>query len=155
MDVEKTLKAKAKVAAQAEAMERDLSAIRRALRQPLEVEIAGGGLTVPQTLVMRAIVHQQGISLKELSKQVSLAHSTVSGIVDRLEKRSMIERRPDQADGRVCRIYPSVEVVNFVREQIPMLSRRPLQAALERATIGERVAIGEAVKRLRELVEKP
>ena len=36
---------------------------------------------------MRIVVRNDGISLKELSAAVNLAHSTVSGIVDRLEKR--------------------------------------------------------------------
>jgi DNA-binding MarR family transcriptional regulator len=42
---------------------------------------------VPQSAVIQAVVKHDGISLKDLSREVSLAHSTVSGIVDRLEKR--------------------------------------------------------------------
>jgi DNA-binding MarR family transcriptional regulator len=141
------------IAVLAERMEQDLSAIRRALRKPLEAEFAKGALTVPQTAVMRAVVRQQGISLKELSRQVSLAHSTVSGIVDRLEKRRMIERRADLEDGRASRIYPTAAVAEFVREQIPRLSRGPLEDALERATKAERAAIATALQRLRELLE--
>src|SRR5260370_34550614 len=78
--------ARAEIAAQAQRMERDLSVIRRTLRKPLEAEVAKGELTVPQSAVMQVVVRQNGISLKDLSREVSLAHSTVSGIVDRLEK---------------------------------------------------------------------
>ena len=60
-------------------MELDLSGIRRALRRPLEAEVAKGGLTMPQTNVMQVVVRHDGISLKDLSHAVSLAHSTVSG----------------------------------------------------------------------------
>ncbi len=81
------------LSAEVEEMERSLGAIRRALRKPLDAEVAKGNLTAPQTGVMQAVVRSNGISLKELSHAVSLAHSTVSGIVDRLEKRGMIERR--------------------------------------------------------------
>lgn len=137
----------------AEAMEKDLGAIRRALRKPLETEMARGELTVPQTAVMRVVVRQGGVSLKDLSGEVSLAHSTVSGIVDRLEKRGMVERRADPEDGRTSRIYPTAVVAEFVREQIPRLSRGPLEDALERATKAERAAIGEALRRLRELLK--
>lgn len=136
-------------------MERDLGAIRRALRKPLETEVARGELTAPQISVMRVVVGNHGINLKELSSAVSLAHSTVSGIVDRLEKRGMIERRVDGQDGRINRIYPTEVVNNFVREQIPALSRRPLQIALERTSQTERAAIGSAVRRLRELLDQP
>ncbi|UWZ84174.1 MarR family winged helix-turn-helix transcriptional regulator [Occallatibacter riparius] len=142
------------ISAQAERMEKDLGAIRRALRRPLEAEVARGELTIPQSAVMQAVVQHDGISLKDLSREVSLAHSTVSGIVDRLEKRGMIERRTDAADGRVTRIHPTVIVRKFVREQIPALSRGPLQTALERAKAGEREGLVAAVARLRELLEE-
>jgi DNA-binding MarR family transcriptional regulator len=142
------------VAKQAERMEQDLSGIRRALRRPLEAEVAKGELTLPQGAVMREVVRNHGISLKDLSRAVSLAHSTVSGIVGRLEKRGLIERRPDPADGRVSCIYPTAVVAEFVRERIPVLRRGPLQAALERATAEERASIGEALRRLRELLEE-
>ncbi|MGA8671595.1 MAG: MarR family transcriptional regulator [Terracidiphilus sp.] len=142
------------IAALAEQMERDLSGIRRALRRPLDAEVAKGELTAPQTSVMQVVVRQDGISLKDLSKEVSLAHSTVSGIVDRLEKRGLLSRRPDPQDGRISRVYPTAVVREFVRNQIPMLTRGPLEAALERLKPAERVALGDAVKRLRELLEK-
>jgi DNA-binding MarR family transcriptional regulator len=135
-------------------MDRDLGAIRRALRRPLEAEVARGEITVPQSAVMQAVVRHDGISLKELSREVSLAHSTVSGIVDRLEKRGMIERRADAADGRVTRIHPTVVVRKFVREQIPVLSRGPLLAALKRAEAEERDGLVAAVGRLRELLDE-
>jgi len=149
----KTVAKISSIAAQAERLEQDLGAIRRALRKPLETEMARGELTVPQTAVMRVVVRQHGVSLKELSREVSLAHSTVSGIVDRLEKRGMVERRADPEDGRTSRIYPTIIVADFVREQLPRLSRGPLEDALGRATKAERAAIGGALRRLRELLE--
>ena len=138
----------------AEQAEGDLGAIRRALRKPLEGAVARGELTAPQTAVMRVAVKHDGISLKELSNAVSLAHSTVSGIVDRLERRGLIERRANSADGRVSLIYPAAVVKDFVRDQIPALARKPLEAALERAKPAERVAIGNALRHLRELLEQ-
>ena len=49
---------------------------------------------------MHVLVHSEGISLRALSKELGLAHSTVSGIVDRLEKRGMVVRQTDEADRR-------------------------------------------------------
>ncbi len=141
------------ISAQAERMDQDLNAIRRALRKPLEAEVARGELTAPQISVMRVVVRWRGVSLKDLSREVSLAHSTVSGIVDRLEKRGLVERRADPEDGRTSRIHPTAVVAEFVREQIPRLSRGPLERALENATRAERAAIAGALVRLRELLE--
>jgi DNA-binding MarR family transcriptional regulator len=142
------------LAEQAAQIDRDLSGIKRALRKPLDAEVSKGELTVPQKAAMAVIVRHHGISLKDLSREVSLAHSTVSGIVDRLEKRGMLVRRQDPQDGRITRVHPSSVVEAFVRDRIPILAQGPLQGALARATEKERAAIAKSLKRLRELLEK-
>ena len=142
------------IATLAEQLEQDLSGIRRALRKPLDAEVAKGELTGPQMNVMRVVVRSDGISLKDLSQAVNLAHSTVSGIVDRLEKRGMIERRAYAADLRVSSIYPTAVVKEFVRNEIPALRRRPLEEALERVSPAERATIGSAIRLLREILEQ-
>lgn len=101
---------------------------------------------------MREVVRNEGVNLRDLSRTVNLAHSTVSGIIDRLEKRGMIERRPDPQDGRMSCIHPTAPVREFVREHLPVLSRGPLLAALERASPAERTSISAALRRLRELL---
>lgn len=147
-------KAKERLAAQSERMERDLSAIRRAMRKPFEADVARGALTIPQMALMQEVVAQPGIKLKELSQRMSLAHSTVSGIVDRLEKRGMLERRADRSDGRVSSLHPTAVVSKYVREQIPVLAQGPLQKALAHATPAECDQIARALQRLRELLEQ-
>ena len=142
--------------AQVEQIEQDLRGIRRALRRPLETEIAKGELTAPQTAVMREVVRSEGVNLRDLSRAVSLAHSTVSGIVDRLEKRGLVERRAGANDGRLSCIYPTTPVREFVLKRLPALSRGPLVRAFEQATLEERTSISVALRRLRELLgEQP
>jgi len=140
-------------AAIAEELLLNLGLIRRALRKPLQQQIARGALTGPQQAAMGVIVRQQGISLKELSREVGLAHSTVSGIVDRLERRGMIERRPDNADGRITQIHATKAVTEFVREQIPLLRRGPMVEALEKVSLTEREQMAKAIRRLREVLD--
>jgi DNA-binding MarR family transcriptional regulator len=135
-------------------IESDLRAIQRSLRKPIEAQVARGALTLPQTAVMSEVVAHSGISLKELSKKVSLAHSTVSGILDRLEKRGMIERRPDKKDGRISSIFPTAVVSKFVREELPAITRAPLRVALQHAAPVECEQIERALRRLRELLEQ-
>jgi DNA-binding MarR family transcriptional regulator len=139
----------------AEAIDRDLRAIRERIRRPLEAEIARGNLTGPQQSVMHALVQSGGMSLKELSAHLGLAHSTVSGIVDRLQERGMIERRTSETDRRVTRIGVTRQVRDFVRSSIPGLLLHPLEEALARATAAQRRAIVEGLKTLREVLEKP
>src|SRR5262245_54725995 len=95
---------KSDLTAMAAEIDRDLRAIRKLLRRPLEADITRGGLTGPQQQAMSVLVRSDGLSLKQLSRELALAHSTVSGIVDRLEKRGMVERRPDESDRRSSRV---------------------------------------------------
>lgn len=118
---------------EAKRIEAQLQAIRRMLRQRLEAEFARGELTAPQRMVMGELVRVDGMSLKELSARVSLAHSTVSGIVDRLEKQGMVERAAHATDGRVTVIRASGAVRRFMRTRMPALTLTPLLKALERA----------------------
>ena len=135
-------------------MDRDLSAIRRALRKPLNAEVARGELTIPQTAVMRIVVRTPGIRLSDLSKEVSLAHSTVSGIVDRLVKRGLVKRVPDEVDRRIMRVRPTELVDTWIEQQLPALKLGPLQAALQRANPEERDGLVKAVSRLRKLLSR-
>ena len=118
---------------EAKRIEGQLQAIRRKLRQRLEAEFARGELTAPQRMVMGELVRTEGMSLKQLSARVSLAHSTVSGIVDRLEKQGMVEREVHATDRRVTMIRASVAVRQFLKKKMPALTLTPLVQALQRA----------------------
>jgi len=142
------------IRASAQQIERDLRAIREIIRRPLDAEFARGNLTGPQQSAMRALINSQGMSLKELSAQLGLAHSTVSGIVDRLEARGLIERRPDVTDARLTRIIVTRAVRNFVRETIPELSAHPLTEALRRVQPSDRRRIIDGVQTLRKALEE-
>ena len=146
--------AKQQILAVAAEIDRDLRAIRQVLRQPVEAEIARGKLTGPQQSAMRVLVASGGMSLKDLSKELGLVHSTVSGIVDRLEKQGMVKRQADQADRRVSKIVPSDVVREWVRETMPSLEMHPLAQALRSATPTERQQVREGVRLLHELLRR-
>jgi DNA-binding MarR family transcriptional regulator len=138
----------------AQEVDQHLSAIRQRLREPLETEFASGGLTGPQRMVMQALVQSEGLSLKQLSARVSLAHSTVSGIVDRLETRGMVIRRKDESDGRATVIAPSGAVRDFLSKRMPELAISPLTEALGTASDSEKATVLRGLKKLRTLVER-
>ena len=135
----------------AQEIDRHLRTIREQLRKPVEAEFARGELTGP---VMQILVHSEGLSLKELSRQVGLAHSTVSGIVDRLEKRGMVRREQDKKDGRFSTIAVSEEVRAYLRNTLPKLTIHPLVEALGRAEPAERAGILKGLRTLRRLIEQ-
>jgi DNA-binding MarR family transcriptional regulator len=147
------MKRPADLAGMAQDLELDLRAIRERIRQPLEAEIARGNLTGPQQSVLRVLLDSEGLSLKELSAQLGLAHSTVSGIVDRLQERGLVERQTDEIDRRLTRIAVTQAVRDFVRKTLPELTIHPLVEALRRADEAQRRAIVKGLKTLRNMLE--
>jgi DNA-binding MarR family transcriptional regulator len=137
----------------AQEIDRHLRAVRQILRRPGEAEFSRGGLTGPQRNVMQAVVNSYGASLKDLCRQVGLAHSTVSGIVDRLEKRGFVERRVNEKDRRCSVIIASKAVRGHVRDILPALIVHPLVEALRYAKPAEQKAIVEGLRALRRVVE--
>lgn len=64
------------------------------------------GINAPQGMVLRIIGKEKKIKVTELSSKLSLPNSTLSGILDRLEKQAMIIRERSQEDRRV--VYVSI-----------------------------------------------
>ncbi|MGY1451632.1 MarR family winged helix-turn-helix transcriptional regulator [Streptomyces sp. SS8] len=48
-----------------------------------------------------ALLHHQCLPMREIARRLKCEPSNVTGIVDRLESRGLVERRPDPADRRV------------------------------------------------------
>jgi len=144
----------AKLRELAQQTERRLNIIQRGMRQRLHAEFARGNLTAPQRLVMSVLVPTQGLSLKQLSEAVSLAHSTVSGIVDRLEKQGLIERQTHPTDRRITLLVASPPVREFMETRMPELALHPLLEALRHASPTEQRAITRGLDTLIQLLPR-
>jgi DNA-binding MarR family transcriptional regulator len=138
----------------AQQTERQLNIIQRCMRQRLQAEFARGNLTGPQRLVMSALVRTQGLSLKQLSEAVSLAHSTVSGIVDRLVKQGLIERQTHATDRRITLLVASHAVREFLDTRMPELALHPLLEALRHASPTELRSITKGLDTLVQLLAR-
>jgi DNA-binding MarR family transcriptional regulator len=143
------------LALMAREIDQHLAAIRQALRRPVEAEIARGHLTGPQLNAMHILVQSGGLSLKELSRQMGLAHSTASGVIDRLEKRGLVERQGHPDDRRITTIMASKQVRDYLRDRWPALAMHPLLAALRRAKPADRRLILDGLRALRRALEPP
>jgi len=76
------------------------SEIARLFRRRFEDEARVHGLTLPQWRVLSELHRQDGISQVALAATVDTEPMTLSGILDRLEKRGIISRFSDPSDSR-------------------------------------------------------
>ena len=62
------------------------------------------GLTGPQLSVVKLLEQLGDVSLSELSDKIRAQNSTVTGIVDRMEREGLVDRRRSTEDRRVVHI---------------------------------------------------
>jgi DNA-binding MarR family transcriptional regulator len=62
------------------------------------------GITGPQRLVLRIVGQFPGLSAKELARIVHLHPSTITGILQRLVEKGLLERKGDPRDRRRIRL---------------------------------------------------
>jgi len=58
------------------------------------------GLTGPQLIILREISQTDKITASDISKAISLSQATVTGVLDRLEKRGYLVRKRSKQDRR-------------------------------------------------------
>jgi DNA-binding MarR family transcriptional regulator len=139
-------------------IEQLLRVIRHEMLRVFREDQSRGQLTPPQMQAMVALFQADqsgapdGLMLKELSERMGLAHSTVSGIIDRLERRGMVQRQVDPADRRSTRIVMTERVRAYIEQQLIPHLHNPLLLALRYATGEEREAILTSLSTLHRLL---
>jgi DNA-binding MarR family transcriptional regulator len=141
-----------KEAAEIARLLRDIN--RRYRDQPIEADISRSGLTFQQISAVTVLYERGPLSLKELSRELGLSHSTVSGIVDRLQRRGYVSRKVDTADRRITRIGVTGEVKRYVEESMPTGQAGRLEPALRSATRDQRRMIRDGLALLESLLEE-
>jgi len=139
---------------EAEVITDSFNEIHALLRRSSQRDIAGIGLTAPQVDLLRQLSLNDGLTLTQLSERLSLAHSTVSGIVDRLERKQLVERRPDQQDRRIRCIYLGQPVRAYLQHQVTSARANLLIGALQDAQPTDRAQIIAGLATLARLLRR-
>lgn len=103
--------------------------------------VAELGLSPPQAFALRHMDPDRPVTMSELADVLFCDASNVTGLVDRLEARGIVERRADERDRRVKTVVFTPEglelrerIVALMNEPPPAitgLSRKDQQALLE------------------------
>ena len=78
-------------------------------------------MTMSQGWVLVHLVRENGLRQLELAERLDIATVTTSKLIDRLEARGYVERRPDPEDRRSNRVYatpPAKELVKVMTRTI-------------------------------------
>jgi DNA-binding MarR family transcriptional regulator len=100
--------------------------VARLLRVDADKRARVNGMTRAQWAILIWLERQPGISQKELSEILEVEPITVARLIDRLEGRGMVERRPDPRDRRIWRLHllrPARDVLHEIDEQRAGMTR--------------------------------
>lgn len=79
------------------------------IRQNIEHQFREMHLTGPQGMIMGILSNFGEMKISDLSEKIGLSNSTVSGIIDRLEKQHLVERIRSREDRRVVYVRVSAK----------------------------------------------
>ena len=98
--------------------------VARLLRADADKRAKAHGMTWAQWGILIWLERQPGISQKELSELLEVEPITVARLIDRLETRGMVERRPDPKDRRIWRLHlrpdAHVELLEIKKQRADM-----------------------------------
>jgi DNA-binding MarR family transcriptional regulator len=100
--------------------------VARLLRVDADKRARQQGMTRAQWGILIWLTRQPGISQKELAEFLEVEPITVARLIDRLEARGMVERRPDPRDRRIWRLHllpPAHEILDEISAHRADLTR--------------------------------
>lgn len=94
----------------------DVVMLARLIRTEADKRARAHGMTRAQWTILLSLEKQPGLLQKELAEILEVEPITVARLVDRLEARSMVERRGDPMDRRCWRLHLTPSSRPLLRE---------------------------------------
>ncbi len=111
------------------------------------------GLTESQFDVIATLGNTEGMTCKELGERTLITKGTLTGVLDRMEARSLIARRSDATDARRTHIALTRKGSVLFDEVFPAHLKH-LQRAFDRLSDSELHRLHEGLTTLRDAFEK-
>ncbi|MDD4239289.1 MAG: MarR family transcriptional regulator [Desulfotomaculaceae bacterium] len=83
------------------------SEVNKIIKRSMRKSFDDVGITIPQSLVIGTLTQFGEMKISELSRKINLSNSTISGILDRLEKRQLVIRTRSEEDRRIVYVKVS------------------------------------------------
>ena len=97
--------------------------VSRRLNKITKESIMPYKLTTSQFFLLIALYEENGILISKLAEKVALDKATLTGIIDRLERDGLVERRDDPKDRRAIRVYLTPKAESLREELLEIYHR--------------------------------
>jgi DNA-binding MarR family transcriptional regulator len=109
------------------------------------------GITMPQGMVICVLFKLGEIKISEISKHLGLSNSTVSGVVDRLEKQQFVERTRSKTDKRIVYVKLTERFIEM-HKNFHTIADQHIKKILDKASDDEIEKIIEGLKVLKRIL---
>lgn len=130
---------------------RKMKKIMFLLKQNADNEFKKVNLTEPQGMLIRCLAHNGEMRISDLSKKLDLSNSTVSGIVDRLEKNGFVKRERSKEDRRVVNISLNKDYKNITKNFLKKIHNK-LEGMMCKESEEDLLAILNALEKLQSIL---
>jgi DNA-binding MarR family transcriptional regulator len=110
-------------------------------------------LTSPQFDVIATLANQPPMTCKALGEKTLITKGTLTGIIDRLEIKELVERTTNVDDGRSQKIQLSAKGQEVFSQAFPSHMKH-LERAFNQLSQKERLNLTNSLKKLRDAMEK-
>lgn len=121
------------------------------MRQYMRKNFEHEGITMPQSSVLGMLMKNGEMKITELSSKLMLSNSTVSGMIDRLEKQQLVERRRSEEDRRIVYVKVSPKFLEMHKESHKKIEKS-FEELLDTGTPEELEKIIDGLKTLKKII---
>ncbi|MEZ0537731.1 MarR family winged helix-turn-helix transcriptional regulator [Caldicellulosiruptoraceae bacterium PP1] len=130
-----------------------LKQIMSMIKQRVEYQYKDFDLTGPQGMLIGILTHYGEMKISDLSEKIGLSNSTVSGIIDRLEKQQLVERVRSTEDRRVVYVRVTSKFEKMFQQYFKDIEKR-FEESINKATPEELDKIFEGLNTLKNVLER-
>ena len=127
--------------------------LHRSLRRNYDRQLKNFGLTPCQFDVLLSLWGEDGIVLSELGRRVSRDSPTITGVVDRMEKKMLLKRTRDEGDRRVVKVVLTPKGKNM-QDQLSTTKKRILEKITNNLSLQEIQQLVTLLEKMMKNVER-
>ena len=127
--------------------------LHRSLRRNYDRQLKTFGLTPCQFDVLLSLWGEDGIVLSELGRRVSRDSPTITGVVDRMEKKMLIRRTRDEGDRRVVKVVLTPKGKKM-QDHLSTTKKRVLEKITSTLSLQEINQLGALLEKMMKNVER-
>lgn len=75
------------------------------IEKNLSLQLEGTGVTIPQSFILSYLMNDDGATLKEIGNKALIDSSSMTVLIDKLEKDGLVNRQLDTQDRRAIRVF--------------------------------------------------